>query len=180
MSLKNPLQSTSSASLLPGTSYKHLPSPSHLTSTSYHTLLLQICEDLDPDSLGYVSSSILAKILKTLPGVRPEVLGAQASPKFYKGAPSGYSSNEQVNGAKSVGYATVSGSMFKQQKSQIKKARDGSQRGAEGGSAWLERQSGSSIPGKVNYRQLFKTVNLFDNSKPDDYDDLKRVARNLR
>ena len=62
----------------------------------------------------------------------------------------------------------------------MKKAKEGSYRGKEAGSAWLERQSGSTIPGKVNYRQLFKTVNLFDTSKPDDYDDMKRVARNLR
>ncbi len=45
---------------------------------------------------------------------------------------------------------------------------------------WLERQSGSSVPGKVNYRQLIKSVNLFDTSKPEDYQDQKRIDRNNR
>ena len=46
--------------------------------------------------------------------------------------------------------------------------------------AWLEKQSGSSVPGKVNYRQLLKTVNMFEMSKPDDYIDRKRIDRTNR
>lgn len=78
-------------SLLQTTSQKTLPFQRDL----HLQRIIQICEDLDTDERGYVSTMILAKILKTLPGVRPELLGPQPSPRFYQGL-SGYNSSEQV------------------------------------------------------------------------------------
>ncbi len=72
---------------------------------------MQICEDLDIDGRGYVNTKVLAQILKSVPGIRPEILGPTPSPRFYQGF-NGYVSSEQV-GKLDFGYATVSGSMFK-------------------------------------------------------------------
>lgn len=43
--------------------------------------------------------------------------------------------------------------------------------------AWLDSNGGSSIKGKVNYRQFFRTVNLFNNAKPHDHHEQERNHR---
>ena len=35
--------------------------------------LIEICEDLDTEGLGYVSTNLLAKILRGVPGARSEI-----------------------------------------------------------------------------------------------------------
>ena len=38
--------------------------------------LVEICEDLDKSSRGYVKTSVLANILKGIPGARAEIRGS--------------------------------------------------------------------------------------------------------
>lgn len=53
----------------------HVEPVHHLHKEQQVAKLVEICEELDTEEHGYVTTGVLAKILRGIPGVRPEISG---------------------------------------------------------------------------------------------------------